>query len=83
MRSFDETARDSSPSAAYRLLSGKQALIVLDSGETAADLQAVLDVTANCGVLVTSRTRSDAAAATQPVNPLPTDQAVTLLRAWG
>ena len=83
VRSFDETARDSSPQAAYRLLSGKQALIILDGAEAAADLRAVLDVTANCGVLVTSRKRSDAVAAPQPINPLPSAKAVTLLRAWG
>ncbi|MCB0169320.1 MAG: tetratricopeptide repeat protein, partial [Anaerolineae bacterium] len=83
VRSFDDTARDSSPPAAYRLLSGKQALIILDGAEAAADLRAVLDVTASCGVLVTSRKRSDAVAAPQPINPLPEDEAVTLLRKWG
>lgn len=83
VRSFDETARDSTPPAAYRLLSGKQALIILDGAEAAANLRAVLDVTANCGVLVTSRKRSDAVAAPQPIKPLPAAKAITLLRAWG
>ncbi|MCB0193429.1 MAG: ATP-binding protein, partial [Anaerolineae bacterium] len=49
VRSFDATARDTSPQAAYRLLSRKQALIILDGAEAADDLRVVLDVMANCG----------------------------------
>ncbi len=84
VRSFDETARDTSAEAARRVLSGKRALLILDGTEATSDLRTVLEVRGNnCGVLVTSRRRKDAAAERQAVEPLESDEAVTLLRAWG
>ena len=83
VRSFDETARDTSVGAAYRVLSGKRALLILDGTEEADDLGAVLEVRGGCGVLVTSRSRQDAVAERQDVKPLEPEDAVELLRAWG
>jgi hypothetical protein len=84
VRSYDDTAQDLSAEAAYRLLSGKQALVVLDGAEEAADLPAVLAVTAGCGVLATSRKRADAAGAgRQELSPLDLAEALKLLQAWG
>ena len=72
-----------SSQAAYRTLAGKQALVILDGAEDATDLKAVLDVTTSCGVLITSRKRSDAVAERQDIAPLVIEEAVTLLQAWG
>ena len=83
VRSFDETARDTSVGAAYRVLSGKRALLILDGTEETDDLGAVLEVRGGCGVLITSRRRQDAVAERQDVKPLQPDDAVELLRAWG
>jgi hypothetical protein len=83
VRSYDETAQDSSAGAVYRLLSNKRALLVLDGAEEAGNLGTVLDVTAGCGVLVTSRRREDAPAGRQDLAPLPQTEALDLLRAWG
>ncbi|MCI5132401.1 MAG: hypothetical protein D3904_13015, partial [Candidatus Electrothrix sp. EH2] len=46
--------------APHQLLAGKQALIILDGAEEADDLPAVLRCCGGCGVLITSRKRSDA-----------------------
>ncbi len=83
VRSFDETALDTSPEATYRLLSRKRALLILDGVENADDLAAVLDVAGGCGVLITSRRHTDAPADWEDVKPLPNPQAVELLQAWG
>jgi len=83
VRSFDETARDTSPSAAYRVLSRKRALLILDGTEEAGDLRAVLEVRGGCGVLVTSHARGDAVAERRDLPPLHPGEAMTLLRAWG
>jgi hypothetical protein len=54
VRSFDETARDTSDDAARRALAGRRLLLILDGTEDAADLAAVLQVRGQCGVIVTS-----------------------------
>ena len=76
--SYGEEARPTPAEAALRALSGKQALLILDGAEEAADLRTVLDVRGGCGVLVTSRARKDALAARQDVEPLETADAVDL-----
>jgi hypothetical protein len=81
--SFGEETRPTPAEAALRALAGKQALLILDGAEEAADLRAVLDVRGGCGVLVTSRARKDALAARQDVEPLEAADAVDLLRKWG
>ena len=55
-----------------------------NSFEDADDLQAVLDVRGNCGVLVTyRRQRKDAIAERLDLAPLPLFEAVTLLQTLG
>ncbi len=83
VRSFDETARDTSPEATYRLLSRKRAFLILDGAENADDLAAVPGAASGCGVLITSRRHADAPADWEDVEPLPSPQAVELLQAWG
>jgi tetratricopeptide (TPR) repeat protein len=60
VRSYNDDAQDNSPEAVCRLLANKQALIILDGAEEADDLPAVLRCCGGCGVLITSRKRSDA-----------------------
>lgn len=45
--------------AARRALSGKKALMILDGTEEAGDLQTLLQLRGGCGVLITTRDRSD------------------------
>jgi len=81
-RSFGEDPRPTPALAAQRALAGKHALLVLDGAEDADDLPTVLAARGNCGVLVTSRKRSDAASGCQDVMSLPDNEAVKLLQAW-
>ncbi|MCI5181876.1 MAG: tetratricopeptide repeat protein [Candidatus Electrothrix sp. AW1] len=60
LRSYLDEAQENGPEAVCRLLANKQALIILDGAEEADDLPAVLRCCGGCGVLITSRKRSDA-----------------------
>ncbi len=60
VRSFTDDPQDNNPEAICHLLANKQALIILDGAEEADDLSAVLRCCGGCGVLITSRKRSDA-----------------------
>jgi tetratricopeptide (TPR) repeat protein len=82
-RAFGEDPRQSPLDAAKRALAGRRALIVLDGAEACDDLQTVLSVTGSCGVLITTRRRSDAPEEPSDLLPLPEDKAVELLQAWG
>lgn len=77
----------SSPLAAsvQRALSDKRTLVVLDGAENADNLQEVLSPLGECGVLVISRRRQDAADIRYRyiVGTLPLADSVKLLRAWG
>ena len=82
-RSFGVDPQPSPASAALRALAGKRALLLLDGTEDAENLATILDIRGECGVIVTSRNRRDAAAERQDVTPLPTGEAVSLLIACG
>lgn len=64
-------------------LGSKQALLILDGAEEAADLRAVLALRGSCGVLITSRKKTDAGPLRLDLQALPDDQAREVLRAWG
>ena len=81
--SFGEPLATTPAQTARLALSGRQALLVLDGAEEADDLAAVLAIRGRCGVIITSRSHRDALAGFADVNPLPLDEAVTLLQAWG
>ncbi len=81
-RSFGEEPEPTATSAAQRALASRKALLLLDGTEAADDLQRLLSVAGNCGVLVTSQKHSDAAAEWQDIDPLPTPQAMELLQSW-
>ncbi len=80
--SFGEESRPTPYEAAQRALSGRQALLLLDGTEDADNLPAILEVTGNCGVIVTSRLRKDAVEKPQDIESLELDEAVKLLNAW-
>ncbi|MDD4653214.1 MAG: NB-ARC domain-containing protein [Methanothrix sp.] len=82
-RAYEVDPRPSPLEAAQKALSGRRALIVLDGAEACDDLRAVLSVTSSCGVLITTRSHSDAPADFKDLSPLPAKEAVQLLQAWG
>jgi len=82
-RAYGEEPSQSPLEAAKQALGGRHALIVLDGTEACDDLEEVLSVTASCGVLITTRRHSDAPADFSDLPPLPMDEAVQLLQAWG
>jgi tetratricopeptide (TPR) repeat protein len=82
-RAYGEEPKPSPADAAWRALSGRVALLILDGTENADDLDAVLAVRGKCGALITSRRHTDAPADWEDVKPLPNPQAVELLQAWG
>ncbi len=63
-------------------LGSKQALLVLDGAEEAEDLDAVLRLRGTCGVLITTRKRTDCGSLRLDLPPLPEDQAKEVLRAY-
>jgi len=82
-RRFGEEPSPTPADAAQKTLSRRKVLLVLEGVENADDLSAVLDVRGSCGVLLTSRSRKDVIELQQKVIPLPIEQAVDLLKAWG
>uniref|UniRef100_UPI004056BDFC NB-ARC domain-containing protein n=1 Tax=Candidatus Electrothrix sp. TaxID=2170559 RepID=UPI004056BDFC len=64
-------------------LGSRQALLILDGAEEADDLPAVLRLRGRCGVLITTRRKSDCGPLRLDLQPLPDDQSEEVLRAWG
>ncbi|XCN74497.1 MAG: tetratricopeptide repeat protein [Candidatus Electrothrix aestuarii] len=63
-------------------LGSRQALLVLDGAEEANDLAALLRLRGTCGVLITTRKRTDCGALRLDLPPLPEEQAEEVLRAY-
>ncbi len=82
-RLFGEEPTPNPYDAARRALAKRQALLVLQGVEQADDLPGILDMRGGCGVLATSHSPLDVIPEQQEIAPLPLDQAVTLLQAWG
>ena len=60
-------------------LGGRRALLVLDGAEEADDLDAVVRLRGTCGVLITTRKRTDCGSLRLDLPPLPKDQAEEVL----
>ncbi|MDU9050770.1 MAG: tetratricopeptide repeat protein [Candidatus Electrothrix sp. Rat3] len=73
---FQVEAKAGLAGAVQAALAGKKALLILDGTEEAEDLKAVLDLRSTCGVLITSRKRSDAQKHRLDLKPLENKQAV-------
>jgi tetratricopeptide (TPR) repeat protein len=82
-RAYGEEPRPNPAEAARRVLAGRRALLVLDGAEVAEDLEAVLAVAGSCCVLITTRRHEDAPAEWHDLRPLPVDEGIQLLQAWG
>ncbi len=82
-RFFDQEPRPTPAAAAQIALAGRQMLLVLDGAEQADDLPALLEVRDRCGVLVTSRKHEETISNWENLTPLPPNDAVSLLQAWG
>lgn len=82
-RSFGEETKPSPQEAAQRALAGRRVLLILDGTEQADELRLITDIRDQCGVLVTSRSRQDQIDHRVDVTPLPIEDAVALLQAWG
>ncbi len=69
--------------AAIRIaLAGKKMLLILDGTEDAEDLQAILKLRGSCGVLITSRKRSDALGSLLNLAPLHEQEAAEAFRKY-
>jgi len=82
-RFFNEDIRPSPAAAAQRALSRRLVLLILDGAEKADDLKKIVEVTANCGVLITSQRRQDAVLLRQDLEFLSSEHSRELLKAWG
>ena len=82
-RFFNEEIRPSPAAAAQRALSRRLVLLILDGAEKADDLKKIVEVTANCGVLITSQRRQDAVLLRQDLEFLSPEHSRELLKAWG
>jgi hypothetical protein len=85
-RSYGLGAADIGPdplAAAQRALSGRTPLLILDGAEEADNLDALLRVRGNSGVLITSRSRKDVRHVEIEVSRLPIEDAISLLQVWG
>ncbi len=68
--------------AVQQTLSGKKALLILDGTEEAEDLPAILRLRGTCGVLITSRKRSDALTSPMILRPLGDETSEEMFREW-
>jgi tetratricopeptide (TPR) repeat protein len=67
---FQAEAKAGLASTVRQVLAGRKALLILDGAEEAEDLKAVLALRSTCGVLITSRKRSDAQGFRLDLKPL-------------
>jgi tetratricopeptide (TPR) repeat protein len=82
-RTLGEEPKPTPYDAVQQALKGRQTLLVLDGAEQADDLAGLLDLHGDCGVLLTSCARHEAVDVQQELSTLPSNEAVTLLQAWG
>jgi tetratricopeptide (TPR) repeat protein len=68
--------------AVRQVLAGRKALLILDGAEEADDLPALLRLRGACGVLITSRKRSDALADRLDLKPLDEQPAAEVFRLY-
>lgn len=82
-RTFEVEPKPTPAIAAKLALSGKRALLILDGAEEADDLRVILNVRDQCGVLITSRSKSDVLQIRHDLSPLDDESALDLIQAWG
>ena len=84
-RAFGREPLPDPAQAAGMALADRKALLVLDGAEQADDLRPILNVAGECGVLITTRRRSDAPNYQYflELTPLAEDKSLSLLQQWG
>ena len=84
-RAFGREPLPDPAQAAGMALADRKALLVLDGAEQADDLRPILNVAGECGVLITTRRRSDAPNYQYflELTPLAEEQSLSLLQQWG
>ena len=82
VHSFDSTIKNITFDIARRILAKKRALVLLDGAEEADNLGSILNVLSTSGVLITTRSRSDALESVQNVEAFNQENAVELLNVW-
>jgi len=83
VHAFRQKAHSTPVAAAQRVLSKRNVLLVLDGAEAADDLNAILAVRGQCGVLISSRQYGNTADGRRVISLMPVEEAVNLLKAWG
>ncbi|WPD22194.1 MAG: tetratricopeptide repeat protein [Candidatus Electrothrix scaldis] len=68
--------------AVQSALAGRRMLLILDGTEDAEDLQAILNLRGSCGVLITSRKRTDAQTLRLDLSPLRNTEAAAVFRGY-
>ncbi|WP_417912408.1 tetratricopeptide repeat protein [Candidatus Electronema sp. TJ] len=81
-QAFQVEAKVGLESTVRQVLSGRQALLILDGTEQADDLPALLRLRGLCGVLITSRKRTDALADRLDLKPLDEQPAAEVFRLY-
>jgi len=81
-RSFSVEPLPTPLEAAKRILSQNICLLLLDGAEAADNLHLLLSLVNDCGVLITSRSHTDAIHKTLKIKPLKDDDAAKLLQKW-
>ncbi len=81
-QAFQVEAKTSLESTVRQVLSGRKALLILDGTEQADDLPALLRLRGLCGVLITSRKRTDALADRLDLKPLDEQPAAEVFRLY-
>lgn len=81
-RTLGQSPKPTPYDAVQQALANRQALLVLDSAEQADDLDGILSIRGNCGVLITSRSTHPAVTQCQQLGPLSPAEAVALLQTW-
>jgi tetratricopeptide (TPR) repeat protein len=79
---FQVEAKAGLESAVRQVLSGRRALLMLDGTEEAHDLPTILKLRGQCGVLITSRKRTDAQGVRLDLIPLEEQQAAEVFSAY-
>ena len=79
---FQVEAKAGLETAVRNALSGRKALLILDGAEQADDLPALLRLRGACGVLITSRKRTDALADRLDLKPLDEQPAAEVFRLY-
>lgn len=79
---YSEVIRPTSRAAVQRVLTNRRILLFLDGAENADDLNILLGIRSNCGLVVTSQRRENAVDLRLDIAPLPSHEARRLLEAW-